>query len=150
MGKFIISFIITALIFSCNKESDKNCGDPVPDCTGIQCFVNTYNFQFRIVDKNTGSDLVFGNNPRYTINDVHLFADAAHSTPIGLTADGNEKLFRTLDARTQMYLAVGTGNYLVTASFRTLDCCTFIVKDLRLDNQSVCTCCTSVIALGVN
>lgn len=150
MKKFAILFISIALMTACNKDSN-DCKDTNKDCSLILCFVSNYTLEFRLVDRITGADLVFGTNPRYTSSDIVLYSDPAHSNVISLAADANQKLFRTMDGRPEMYLVVaGTDSYTLNASYRKMDCCEFRVKDLRINNQGICTCCNDVISVPVD
>jgi hypothetical protein len=121
------------------------------DCSTINCLQNNKVLEFRIVDKTTGEDLVFGNNPRYTTADVALYADPAHTVPIIIAVDDTHELFNTNFAKEEMYLVIsGTDTYLIQSNFRRIDCCTSRTKDLRVEGQIICTCCADVIGLGVN
>lgn len=126
------------------------CGHPELDCD-YTCLVYWYNFSFKVVDKNTGADLVFGANPRYTTNDIKLYYDAAGTRPAhGLQIDATNKKFKLMAAREELYLFINTQSYRLDLTFRPESCCSSIVKDLKIDNQQVCTCCNEVIHVPVN
>jgi hypothetical protein len=148
MRVVIAVFVSTLLFFSCRKA--KNCEEPKLDCSGIRCFAFWSYFDFRLVDRSTGGDLVFGANPRYTINDIKLFADAARTIPLPLTADNTKKILLTNTAEEEMYLEIkGTDVYKLTAAFKTNDCCSTRVKVLWQDGMMLCSCCTDAISLPV-
>jgi hypothetical protein len=52
------------------------------------------NFDFRLIDKATGTDLVFGTNPKYTANDIKLYYDVGRTIPIQFQLDNNSKTLR--------------------------------------------------------
>lgn len=148
MRVVIAVLVSTLLFFSCRKA--KSCEEPKLDCSGIRCFVFWSYFDFRLVDKSTGQDLVFGANPRYTINDIKLFGDATRTIPLPLTTDNAKKILLTNTAKEEMYLEIkGTDVYKLTAAFKANDCCSNRVKVLWLEGMMVCSCCTDAISLGV-
>ena len=141
--------IFSTLLFSACKKT-KNCEGPDLDCSAIQCIVYWSYFDFRLIDKVTGEDLVFSVNPRYSNNDIKLFADAARSVPIQYTIDNSRKILQTMNAKEEMYLEIkGTDVYKLTADFKVIDCCSNTVKDLWLDGQMICSCCTGAISLTI-
>lgn len=154
MKKYLFLLMAVAMAFSsCKKSKDKNngpCGDPLPECGDMMCLVYWYDFDFRIVDKATGADLVFGANPRYTVNDIKLFYDAAGTHPIQLAVDTPGKKFYTKTANEQMYLIINSQVYDIDIVFKGVTCCSAQVRDLKIDNQVICTCCTDVIGVPVN
>jgi hypothetical protein len=154
MKKYVLLLLAAAMTFSsCKKSKDQNngpCGTPLPECGDIMCIAYWYNFDFRVVDKATGADLVFGANPRYTVNDIKLFFDAAGTHPVPIVVDTPGKKFQTMTAREQVYLIINSQVYDVDIVFQPESCCSSKVKDLKIDNQVVCTCCADVIGVPVN
>jgi len=150
MKKFIIILITSCLGLACKKNNSNTCPEPTLDCSGVSCFLYNYNFEFRIVDENTGADLVFGSNPRYNTSDIKLYNDASQSSEISLTADNTAGVFRTQLASQEMYLVIaGTDIYKLDASFKAVDCCSSKIKDLSMGTTNICTCCGDVIAVPV-
>ena len=144
-------FVICALMAfaSCKKPANSPCQEGKCD-SNIECVAFWYRFEFRLIDKSTGEDLVFGNNPRYNINDIKLFLDAARIYPMYLFADSSAKKMLVMAARPQMYLQIkGTDVYQLTAEFRGESCCSARVKNLWQDGEMVCTCCNDIIPLAV-
>ena len=141
--------IFSILLFtSCRKA--KTCEEPRLDCQGIQCIVYWYYFDFRLIDKVSGEDLVFSTNPRYSGNDIKLFSDVARTVPIQYTIDNSRKILQVAKANGEMYLEItGTDVYKLTASFRSIDCCSNTVKDLWSDGQMICSCCTAAASLPI-
>jgi hypothetical protein len=136
------------LFSSCRKA--KTCEGPNMDCKNVLCIAYWYYFDFRLIDKISGEDLVFSANPRYSNNDIKLFADAARTVPIQYTIDYAGKVLHTMTAKEEMYLEIkGTDVYKLTASFRPKDCCASTVKDLWLDGQVICSCCTGAASLSI-
>jgi hypothetical protein len=145
----ILIFVLVASI-SCKKSTNNGCSDVDLNCAGINCLIFNEHFDFRIVDKNTGEDLVFGPSPRYDVSDVTLFADEAHNTPLPMTTDAGNKLFSTLKAKTQMFLVVDGKNYRLTAKLLGETCCSSRVRQLSIDGQEICSCCSNAIELPVD
>src|SRR5688572_9541233 len=146
----IISTLLLVLLLSVSCHKSKNCEEPNLDCSTVRCFAFWYYFDFRVVDKNTGTDLVFGTNSRYTINDIKLFSDAALSVPISLTVDNTKQIFQTDVAASEMWLQInGTDVYKLNANFMTVTCCSQRVKILMSDDRVVCSCCSEAIAVPV-
>lgn len=146
MKKYILLLLAITIAFSCKKSKDNN----EDDCN-INCFIYQTQFNFRLVDKVTGQDLVFGANPRYTTSDVQVFFDAAGTTPMsGMQADTATRSFRTIFAKTSMYLKVGGATYKLDAAFRENGCCSSIVETLKVDGVSLCSHCNEVIEIPVN
>ena len=144
-----ISAIFIVLIFSCNKQS-KNCEEPNLDCSSIRCIAHWYHFSFRLLDKATGADLVFGANPRYTAADIKLYYDVGRINPIGLQVDYSTKTISTMTAKDEMYLEIkGIDVYKLTAEFISKDCCNSRVRTLWQDGQMVCSCCQEAITLSI-
>ena len=143
------SVIFIVIIFSCNKTS-KNCEGPTLDCSSIRCIAFHSYFEFKLSDKTTGEDLVFSNNPRYTVNDIKLYADAGRTRSLLLTVDNSKKIIQTMMAEEEMYLEIkGTDIYKLTASFKTNDCCSNRVAVLWQDGQMLCSCCPDGITLSI-
>jgi len=148
MRTTLILAVFLALSFSCNKS--KNCDKPEPDCSSVNCVHLISTFEFKLVDKTTGADLVFGNNPRYTSADIKIFSDLGRSYPLPLIFDNDKKLIRLVNAKTEMYLVIKTTDaYKLTAEFRTEICCSIRVKTLWQDGEMVCSCCPDAISLSV-
>ena len=151
MRLVFIILVFAAFTISCKKSETRNCEGPDFNCSSIQCIAYWFNFHFKLVDKTTGNDLVFGANPRYTSADIRIFFDVARTQPLYLFTDNTKKEFLLKTARKEMYLEIkGTDIYKLTAEFRGESCCSGIVKNLWLDGQQVCSCCAEVIQLAVN
>ena len=151
MRTFFLVLILSGLSLSCKKTKSSACPEPVLNCAGVNCILYNYYFDFRLIDKTTGADLVFGSNPRYSTGDIVLYQDMAQTTPIILIADNSQRLFRTNFAKEEMYLVVaGATTYKITVEFKAVDCCSSRVKNLSIDNQSLCTCCPDGIGVPVN
>ena len=148
MRSVFLFLFIPFLFFSCKKA--KPCEDSKMDCSAIRCFAFLSHFEFRLVDKANGNDLVFGSNPRYLTNDVKLYYDAARTFPNQITIDVAGKKFMTMFSKEVMYLEIkGVDVYKLTADFRGIDCCSNRVKTLWIDGLMTCSCCTDVASLAV-
>ena len=148
MKKLILILSVSFLFLTCNKKSV--CDEPNLDCSSIRCIAHFDYFEFRLMDKTTGKDLVFSNDPKYDISEIKLFADVNRTIPLTLTADINKSSLISSDAKTLMYLEIkGTDVYRMDATFGKKDCCSDQVKTLRMNDQSVCTCCDPVISLKI-
>jgi hypothetical protein len=148
MRTALILLVFVALGFSCKKSM--NCEEPNLDCSSIRCIAHWYNFSFKLIDKTTGADLVFGANPRYTSNDIKLYSDVGRTIPLQLQIDHNSKTISTMTAKEEMYLEIkGIDVYKLTAEFISKDCCNSRVRTLWQDGQMVCSCCSDDISLSI-
>ena len=152
MRYLIIILFFCTINFACKKNStSSSCDDADINCTGVTCLIQQYLFDFRIVDKITGTDLVFGSSPRYTTGDIKLYADVALTSEIQITADVSSKSFHAIQAKPQMYLVIAsTSTYTLSVDFKKIDCCTDRIKNLKSDGQVVCTCCGDIVSIKVN
>jgi hypothetical protein len=141
-------FLFTCfLLFSSCKRS-KTCDEPKPDCSAIQCIAFWSYFDFRLIDRTNGEDLVFGTNPRYSDNDIKLFSDQARTISLYFTVDKIKKTLQTMTAKEEMYLEIkGTDVYKLTTAFKAYDCCSNRVKALWQDGKMICSCCTDIIPI---
>jgi len=145
----LILLVFVSLVFSCKKSKDQ-CDEPNLDCSTIRCIAHWDNFDFRLMDKATGIDLVFGTNPKYTANDIKLYADVGRTLLIQFQLDNNSKTILVKTAKQEMYLEIkGTDVYKLTTEFRAETCCSGRVKTLWQDGQMVCTCCSDAISLSI-
>lgn len=144
MKKYIIFLLAITSLFACKKSKSDDQG-----CDYV-CVMHHYQFNFRLVDKTTGADLVFGNNPRYNAADIKLFFDAAGTYPINVMANTTTKSFETIFGKQTMYLKVGATSYKLDATYRFYDCCASVVETLKTDGVSVCTHCNEIIEIPVN
>lgn len=144
---FVVIFSIL-LFSSCRKA--KTCEEPKLDCSAVLCIAYWSYFDFRLIDKVSGQDLVFSTNPRYTNNDIKLFSDVARTVPLQYTVDSSKKILQTMSAKEEMYLEIkGTDIYKLTAVFRSKDCCSNTVKVLWLDGRMICSCCSGAVSLSI-
>lgn len=151
MKKLSLALMLTILLLGCKKEDTSSCPDPVLNCAGVNCLLTYYYLDFRVIDNDTSEDLVFGPSPRYSVSDIELFADAAKTVSIPITADNAQKLFKVQQAEPEMYLVVaGATSYKISADFRKTDCCSYRVKNLKIDDQSICVCCSDAVELKVD
>lgn len=142
--------LLFTLFFSCSKSESKKCLEFEGDCSRVRCIAHWDYFYFKLFDKTSGADLIFGANPRYTPNDIMLYFDAARTITLPITIDTPNKRLYTRVAEEEMYLSVkNTDVYKLTAEFRGLSCCSAGVENLWMDGQSVCTCC-SYEAIGLS
>jgi hypothetical protein len=146
----IVFVILVFVAFTISCKKSKNCEEAQPNCAAVECFAHWDYFDFKLVDKTTGADLVFGANPRYAATDIKLFFDSARTYPINLITDSTNKKLLTMTARQEMYLEIkGTDVYKLTVEFRGQGCCETTVKNLWQDGRMICACCTDVIPLAV-
>lgn len=147
----LILLTIALLFSSCKKSKNTSCNEPDLNCGDIMCFAHWDYFDFTLVDKQTGEDLLFDPNPRYTTDEVKLYFDAARTYPINIIADNNKQKLICMRAKKEMYLEIkGNTVYKITADFKAVDCCSTRVKTLSLDAVSICGCCNDMISLPVN
>ena len=69
----LLYLCFSVFLFSCKKNYSAaySCGKEITDCHCDPFFFT--NFYFTIVDKTTGEDLIFGNNPTLASSDATLF-----------------------------------------------------------------------------
>ena len=141
----LILLAFVSLVLSCNKS--KNCEEPHLNCSRT-CFAYWEYFTFRLMDKTTGADLVFGANPKYTANDIKLYSDVGRTFPMHFDLDNDKKTVLVMSARREMYLEIkGTDIYKLTVEFREESCCSSRVRTLWQEGQMVCSCCPDAISL---
>ena len=151
MKKLFGIFIFALLFVACKKSNNASCPDTDEDCSGVACLIHNYYFYFRLIDKTSGEDLVFGSHPRYTAADVSLFSDADRNFPIPIIEDAGHQYFKVSVAQPEMYLVIaGSGVYKLNVDFKLVDCCTSRVKNLSIDGRTICTCCSNAIELPVD
>jgi len=145
----LILLAFVSLVYSCNKSRNQ-CVEADLDCSTIRCIAQWDNFDFRLIEKATGTDLVFGANPKYTANDIKLYFDVGRTIPIQYQLDNNSKTIKVMTAKHEMYLEIkGTDVYKLTTEFRAETCCSSRVKTLWQDGQMVCSCCSDAISLSI-
>ena len=143
----LILLAFVPLIFSCNKSTN-HCDELHLDCSSMQCVAYWKYFNFRLIDKITGVDLVFGANPKYTANDIKLYSDVGRTYPMHFDLDYNNRTILAMSARQEIYLEIkGTDIYKLTAQFREESCCSSRVRTLWQDGRMVCSCCPDAISL---
>ena len=149
MKYVFLTAIISVFILSssCKKSKTETgpCSEPKLDCSLILCIAGWNNFDFKLTDKTSGADLVFGSSPRYTTSEIKLFADAARTVEIGITADMANKKFQCMTARNEIYLEVKGTVYTLNATFRKIDCCVSRVKSISVKGTLVCDCCPDIV-----
>lgn len=152
MRHLLIILLFCTINITCKKNSTtSSCDDADVNCTGVTCLIQQYLFDFRIIDKISGNDLVFGPSPRYTAGDVKLYADAALTNEIQITADVSGKSFHSFQSKPQMYLVIASAStYILNADFKKIDCCTDRIKNLKSDGLVVCTCCDDIVSIMVD
>ncbi|MFT3846160.1 MAG: hypothetical protein QM725_13980 [Lacibacter sp.] len=138
MNRILFSVVLLSmLIFSCQKQEENkfDCG-ATPACN-VQCIAFWSYFNFSIVDKNTGEDLLFGNNPTLTPSDIKLFVKSnSPYRQIVVLADSSTKILRTYGANDTMALQVKNEplQYIVVKNFCG-DCCSRTVVEMVHEGQ---------------
>ncbi|HEX3167060.1 MAG TPA: hypothetical protein VHQ93_12420 [Chitinophagaceae bacterium] len=148
MRTTLIMVLFVALVISCRKSG--NCDELYLDCSSRECIAYWEYFTFRLMDKTTGADLVFGATPKYTANDIKLYSDVGRAFSIHFDLDYNSRTILVMSARQEMYLEIkGADIYKLTAQFREESCCNSRVRTLWRDGQMICSCCPDAISLSV-
>jgi len=155
MKYIFLTAIISVLLSSsaCKKSKTSNCSELDLNCSAVLCpaIADWRNFDFKLIDKVSGKDLVFGSNPRYIPSDIKLFFDAALTSQINITIDMANKKFSCMTAKNEMYLEMkGTAVYKLNAGFKAESCCNARVKSLQVNNIVVCDCCANIINVPVD
>ncbi len=153
MKSYVIAILLGISVFSasCKKSAKANCDGPDLNCTGVFCIMFWSHMDFKLVDKTTREDLLFGPSPRYTFSDIKIFSDPARTNALALNEDNAAKKIRLGTARAEMYLEIkGTTVYKLTVEFKAEDCCTNRAKSVWIDGKEVCVCCNDVIAIPVD
>ncbi len=150
LGKrFFLVVIIAGVLFSSCKKKINSCGELTTNCSDIQCLLFNSVFVFRITDKLTGEELLFGPTARYSITDIKLYTNSTQTFVVPLAIDSTNKKLICNVASEQMYLWVKNKMYTLQASYKSNGCCSRTVKDLSIDNKELCVCCNDVINLPV-
>lgn len=147
---FILVSAGLLMVSACHKSKTTSCPEPSFDCSAILCVTHHYNFNFTLTDKINGQDLVFSASPRYTPADIKLYRDPARTNPLILQVDSANRKLQCINASEEMYLELKGGTvYHLSAMFDADGCCSSRVKDLQVNNQFVCTCCSEAISVPV-
>jgi hypothetical protein len=128
------------------------------ECKGISCFIYYRNLAFRLVNRETGDDLLFGPHASIPPDSVELFADEQlhnrlFKRVVTDTAAGNTYLLNPLIPEVA-YLRIARPGAAVTVDklqmdFIGVDCCSARVKTLSLNGQPVCTSCANIINIPI-
>lgn len=138
MNRFLISILgFTFLLFSCQKQDENkfDCGQ-TPACA-YECIAFWSYFNFTIVDKNTGQDLLFGSNPTLLPSDIKLFVkNNSPYSQINLYADSTLKVLRAFSVNDTMALQVKNEalQYIVVKNYCS-DCCGRTAVDIFHEGQ---------------
>ncbi len=139
----LIMLVLIAVCSSCKKSKDAGSG-----CANLGCSYSEI-FAFRLVDKTTGADVMFGSNPPYTPNDIKLFYDAGRTTPLQFFADSTGKFIIT-HIEKDMYLEIkGTDIYKLSVTGLSVTCCGKIIKEMWQDEKLLCSSCAYVISVPI-
>ena len=136
--KNILLILFAALFFSCKKNKDVayNCPNNLK-CGNIQCIAFWSNFNFTIIDKATGNDLIFGNNPSIPTSDIKLFYKANTQNEISKITDVASKSLRIITARDTMALQIKNEplKTITVKLFCPKDCCSQTAVEIIYDGE---------------
>lgn len=140
MNRNLFSLMLCCfLFFSCVKNNDSryDCG-PTPMCAAVLCFAYWSNFNFTLVDGISGKDLLFGNNPTLSPDDIKLYAKSNSAyIEIKLFADSTKKSMVTLTARDTMALQIKNEplQYILVKNFCTNECCSRTAVEILYEGR---------------
>lgn len=126
--KILTIALLSSLLIACQKQKDDeqyDCG-PVPMCANIQCVAFLSNFNFTIVDKTTGTDLLFGNNPTLTPADIKLFIKSnSPYTQVTALPDQSTKAIKTIFGSDTMAIQIKNEplKFIAVKNFCSPECC---------------------------
>jgi hypothetical protein len=136
--KILLPLALMFILFSCkkNKHEVYTCSSSLL-CNNINCIAFLSNFKFTIVDKTTGSDLVFGSNPTLTPADVKLFFNSNSQYGIQTYTDSTKKAFSTIFARDTMSLQIKNNplKLITVKTFCSKGCCSRDALEIIYDNN---------------
>ncbi len=137
--KNILAAAIIGLLFSCKKSESvitTKCKMSVI-CGDIQCITSTTNINFRLVDKNTGNNLLFGVNPVLTINDVKLYSNSTTQFQINKYADTLSQSLQVMYASEMMNLQVKNEplKQISIKTFCDYGCCSRTAVEIMYDGE---------------
>ena len=124
---FLIICACLAFSVSCKKKTENrfDCGEPVV-CPAVVCVAFWSNFNFTIVDGQTGADLIYGSNPTLTAADIKLYIKSnSPYTQVQLINDVDKKQLRTMSAADTMAIQIKDEplQYILVKNFCANECC---------------------------
>lgn len=127
--KTLLFFSLVILFYSCECVGNSPCSD---------------NFQFRIVDKANGQDLVFGPTPTYNKDSVYLFTNlSGYTGPISKEINNEfySELFMPADTLFLRLTSTDIDTIYLNYKYVKSQCCTYarkgygVIKSIRFNNQ---------------
>lgn len=136
--KILLSVAIIVLFFSCkkNKDAGYKCSMSV-FCGDVYCITSYNNFNFRLVDKNTGNNLLFGATPILNTNDVKLYTNNNTQFQINKYADTLSQSLQVMYASEMMSLQIKNEplKQISIKTFCDYACCSKIAVEIIYDGQ---------------
>lgn len=126
-----------------------SCSD---DCEGIDC-LSEDSFSFTIKSADTGNDLIFGDNPQITPDDIEVFYFLNGIRDNAAIESGSNEILVFLNREVHEYFvkALGETDTLTVQSFRTdgSKCCppTTEIEEIRVNGKETNNEPTEVTAL---
>ncbi|MBY0479298.1 MAG: hypothetical protein K2Q24_16740 [Chitinophagaceae bacterium] len=138
----IFFLLLTALFFfSCNRRDEPigyHCTGAPPACAAVMCIAFWTNFNFTLIDAQTGNDLLFGSNPSLSVADIKLFVKTnSPYREVKLWADSNNNRLYSMTASDTMALQIKNEplKYLLVKKFCSTDCCSRTVVEMQYEGQ---------------
>ncbi len=141
MNRIVFSLSVFCLLFfSCEKQPENryDCGPSSASvCPDILCIAYWSYFNFSIVDKTTGADLVFGSNPTLSPADIKLFVKTnSPYRQINLIADSSTNTMFAMTAADTMAIQIKSEplQYIVVKTYCGA-CCSRSAVELVYEGQ---------------
>jgi hypothetical protein len=135
--KILLSAAIIILFFSCkkNKPAVTQCNNPVI-CGDINCFAFWRLFNFTIIDKVSGNNLVFGSTATLSPLDVKLYYNNTQNE-ITKIVDTASKSFMIFAANDTMLLKIKNEplKTIIVKTFCAKECCSTTAVEIIYDGQ---------------
>jgi hypothetical protein len=146
MRRISLLFLCLAfLIFSCKKNNQtiSDCG-PAPASCGYCDFGTLDYFSFTLVDKTTGTDLIFGINPPIAVSEIKLFHNTTPlSYQVPFEIDSTNKLLKsykssTFISRDTMWLKIKNDveKKIVVITYCSKTCCSSNITEILYDGNT--------------
>ena len=149
--KYITLIPLIALLEGCDAS---NSVDEGPDCSRVRCDLPKIQLKLTYADQQ-GHDLLSAPGSPYSIKDLQVVSrKASQPIVVGIdsTTDNTHKLVIQLDGSDELLLTLGSlpaDRLQVTATAKdTRSCCpSLLLKEVTLNNTSVCSSCPTTAPL---
>ena len=129
---------IALLLFSCkkNKETGYNC-NYLPACASVQCIAFWSYFNFTIVDKTTGNNMLFGSNSSLNPADIKIFYKTTTQYEIAKYPDSITKAIKVFSISDTIALQIKNEplKIITVKTFCSKECCSTTAVEIMYDGN---------------